>query len=107
MIHTSWQSDAFNWVQENWAKQSKAMGYPTATDPRTGTSLGMFNQLTCIDPKDNTRSYAATTYLAKAEEEGRGNLTVVTESVVRRVLFDRTAAKPRAVGVEMETHGKS
>lgn len=25
MIHTSWQSGAFNWIQENWAKQSKAM----------------------------------------------------------------------------------
>ncbi|KAK4505388.1 hypothetical protein PRZ48_003351 [Zasmidium cellare] len=105
MIHTSWQSDAFNWAQEAWAKQSKAMGYPTSTDPRTGTSLGLFNQLTCVDPSDGTRSYAATTYLKAAE--GRPNLKVVTESVVRKILWDTTGANPRAVGVEMETGGST
>lgn len=103
MIHTSWQSNAFNWVQESWAKQSKAMGYPTSTDPRTGSSLGLFNQLTCIDPKDGTRSYSATTYLAAAQE--RPNLTIITEGVVGKILWDTSDAKPRAVGVEMETKG--
>lgn len=61
----------------------------------------MFNQLTCIDPSDNTRSYAATTYLAAAEK--RPNLTVLTESVVKRVLFDQSRPKPRATGVEIDT----
>ncbi|KAF2165237.1 GMC oxidoreductase [Zasmidium cellare ATCC 36951] len=105
MIHTSWQSDAFSWAQETWPKQSKAMGYPTSTDPRTGTSLGLFNQLTCVDPKDGTRSYAATSYFVAAE--GRKNLTVVTESVVKKILWDTSGSKPRAIGVEMETNSST
>ncbi|KAF7194104.1 Dehydrogenase citC [Pseudocercospora fuligena] len=102
-VHTSFPSSAFNFIQESWVQTSKALGYPNATDPRTGSSLGLFNQLVTVDPRSSTRSYAATTYLAEAE--GRSNLTVVTETMVRKILFDRSSGKPRASGVELEDGG--
>lgn len=104
-IQTSFQKDAFNWVQEAWTQLSKNMGYPTATDPRTGSSLGLFNQLTAVDPKTSTRSYAASTYLVEAEK--RPNFTVVTETLVRRVLLDKsgTGREARASSVELESAG--
>ena len=102
-VHTSFPSSAFNFIQESWVKTSEVLGYPNATDPRTGSSLGLFNQLVTVDPKTSTRSYAATTYLAEAEH--RSNLTVVTETMVRKILFDRSSGKPRASGVELENGG--
>ncbi|KAF2692068.1 GMC oxidoreductase [Lentithecium fluviatile CBS 122367] len=63
--------------------------YPTPKDPRTGSALGGFNQLTAVDPKTLRRSYSAREYyqpnidLEKSDSRGAkatGVSTIVDEA---------------------------
>ncbi|KAF2092467.1 alcohol oxidase [Rhizodiscina lignyota] len=74
-----------SWVAKMWPDTVKALGYPKATDPRSGSALGGFNQLVSVDPKTSTRSYAVSAYYAPVS--GRPNLHVITDAIVTRILF--------------------
>ena len=71
-------------------------------DMRTGGAEGAFQQPASIDPSTKTRSYAGTAHYS-AEIKGRKNLTVLTNTTVKKVLFDTSGPEPVATGVSVVT----
>ncbi len=84
-------------VQAAFAEACKELGFPIAHDHNhpeaTGIGLGPFNLR-----NDNVRVSTAIAYLLPAR--GRPNLSIRSDCLVDRVLFDGN----RAIGVELESH---
>ncbi|UKZ74075.1 hypothetical protein TrVFT333_001730 [Trichoderma virens FT-333] len=81
-----------------WMETFAKLGLEMKTDPRTGKGLGAFQQGGSIDPATKTRSHAASAHYTP-EIASRPNLTVITETTVKRIIFDTSKAEPVAVGV--------
>ena len=45
------------WQQEVWPETCQNAGYPITKDPRSGSAIGGFNQLTTVDPKTMRRRF--------------------------------------------------
>ncbi|KAF8872798.1 GMC oxidoreductase [Gymnopilus junonius] len=61
-------------------------GFKTVDDPYGGDIIGTWIAASNLDPKTWTRSYAANAYLLPVVD--RTNLTIVTNSLVSRILFN-------------------
>ncbi|KAI0771283.1 GMC oxidoreductase [Trametes elegans] len=83
-------------------KACKALGMPYTEDINTGRGTMGVTRLTGNIDSRGQRNSTATAYLTD-EVLARPNLTVATNVMVEKVLFDRSTAKPRAVGVEVST----
>lgn len=95
-------SEGYDANKTAWFETFKELGLDLEKDPREGEAVGAFQSPVTIDPATKTRSFAASAYLSQ-EVRGRKNLVVVTETVVRRIVFDLGGEEPVAVGVEVET----
>jgi choline dehydrogenase len=84
-LHTSFCSSGSGWCEEAWLQTCKNAGFPEAKDPRTGSSLGAFNQLMSIDPATKTRSYSYSAFLEPALH--RSNLSVLTDAKGSKLVF--------------------
>ncbi|KAK6851936.1 aryl-alcohol dehydrogenase [Apiospora arundinis] len=73
-----------------WVKTFDNLGYKLTGDPRTGKAIGAFQNPASIDPETKTRSSSAKAYLGP-EVRQRANLTIMTNSVVKRIVFERDA----------------
>ncbi|KAK7990654.1 hypothetical protein PG990_014934 [Apiospora arundinis] len=73
-----------------WVETFDNLGYKLTGDPRTGKAIGAFQNPASIDPETKTRSSSAKAYLGP-EVRQRANLTVMTNSVVKRIVFERDA----------------
>ncbi|KAK1255988.1 hypothetical protein MKX07_008247 [Trichoderma sp. CBMAI-0711] len=87
-----------------WMEAFAHLGLEMKTDPRTGRGLGAFQQGGSIDPATNTRSHAGSAHYTP-EIASRPNLTVMTETVVQKIIFDASKDDPVAVGVLARTQG--
>ncbi|KAK4620394.1 Dehydrogenase [Fulvia fulva] len=78
----------------------EAVGIPKIADfnSRKGM-LGASQFQTFIDSKGQ-RSSTAVAYLTK-DVASRSNLSIATGQIVTKIVFDKSGAKPRAVGIEM------
>ncbi|KAL7822819.1 GMC oxidoreductase [Trichoderma gracile] len=85
-----------------WMEAFGHLGLEMKTDPRMGMGLGAFQQGGSIDPTTNTRSHAGNAHYTP-EIARRPNLTVVTETVVQKIIFDTSKYEPVAVGVLVRT----
>lgn len=88
-----------------WPKTIVNAGYAPANDPRTGSAIGGFNQLSTIDPKHNRRSYSAREYYEPNKD--RANLFVLTHALVSKVELEKNADSVKATGVQFTYHGSS
>ncbi|KAK1753791.1 hypothetical protein QBC47DRAFT_430764 [Echria macrotheca] len=100
-IHVSF-SEGYGPTNKAWMETFKGLGLEVKTDPRTGTALGAFQNPASIDPATKTRSYAANGYYSP-EVAGRKNLVVMTETLVKRIVFDTSGDEVVATGVEIST----
>ncbi|KAK1252622.1 hypothetical protein MKX08_003809 [Trichoderma sp. CBMAI-0020] len=85
-----------------WMETFAKLGLEMKADPRNGKALGAFQQGANIDPATHTRSYAANAHYTP-EIASRPNLTVITETVVKKIVFDTSGAEPVATGVLVRT----
>lgn len=85
-----------------WMETFAKLGLEMKTDPRTGKALGAFQQGANIDPATHTRSYAASAHYTP-EIAKRPNLTVLTETTVKKIIFDTSGTEPVATGVLVRT----
>jgi choline dehydrogenase-like flavoprotein len=74
-------------------------------DPRAGSAIGGFNQLSTIDPKTGQRSYATNAYLLP--HMNRPNLFILTEAFVERIILEQFSSGYRASAVQFSSGGKS
>ncbi|CAH0046295.1 unnamed protein product [Clonostachys solani] len=95
-------SEGYGTTNKAWMESFKKFGLEVAGDIRAGGALGAFQQPGTIDPETKTRSYALTAYYTH-EIAGRKNLTVVTNTVVKKLLFDTSGVEPVANGSGPET----
>ncbi|KAL7938233.1 GMC oxidoreductase [Trichoderma chlorosporum] len=91
-------SEGYSQPNAAWMETFANLGLKMETDPRTGKGLGAFQQGSSIDPATNTRSYAASAHYTP-QIASRPNLTVITETTAKKIVFDTSKAEPVAVGV--------
>ncbi|CAN9167330.1 alcohol oxidase [Alternaria alternata] len=102
-VHVSFAKTDVTWGQDVWPKTIANAGYSPAKDPRTGSAIGGFNQLSTVDPEHNRRSYAAREYYEPNAD--RPNMTLVTHALVSKVELKQTAGQVKATGVEFTVDG--
>ena len=90
-------------LDEAWPRTYASLGLSPSSDPRDGLALGGYTNLININPADWSRSYAATGYLARAEN--RSNLMVVTGAQANQILFKQDVGGPTANGVSYMKDG--
>lgn len=90
-------------MQDIWPKTILNAGYEKAQDPRSGSAIGGFNQLTTVDPEHNRRSYAARAYYEP--NAGRPNLALQLNALVSKIRFEKSTATARATSVEFIVQG--
>ncbi|KAK3305419.1 uncharacterized protein B0T15DRAFT_196546 [Chaetomium strumarium] len=99
-IHVSF-SEGYSVTNKTWLQTFADLGLEVSGDPRDGSALGAFQSQASIDPVTHTRSYAASGYYTP-EVAKRPNLVVLTETLVNKILFDRTGGEDAvATGVEI------
>lgn len=81
-----------------WMETFARFGLNMTADMRSENALGAFQQPASIDPVTKTRSYAATAHLTPAIAN-RPNLTILTGTVVKKIIFDTTGPEPVATGI--------
>ncbi|KAL1796432.1 hypothetical protein ACET3X_004972 [Alternaria dauci] len=102
-IHISFPRTDVSWAQNVWPKTIVNAGYSPAKDPRTGSAIGGFNQLSTVDPEHNRRSYAAREYYEPNAD--RPNMTLITHALVSKVELEKTAEQIKATGVHFTVDG--
>lgn len=91
-------SEGYGMTNSAWMKAFEKLGLSMTSDMRAGAAIGAFQQPASIDPATKTRSYAATAHYTD-KIAARPNLTVLTETVVKKVTFDSSGPEPIATGV--------
>lgn len=85
-----------------WMETFANLGLRMTADPRTGRALGAFQTMASIDPSKKTRSWAASAYFGP-EVRARPNLTVLSDTVVKRIVTEGTGQDVVAKGVVVRT----
>lgn len=85
-----------------WMDAFKNLGLGPKTDPRSGAAIGAFQQAATIHPETKTRTSAVTAYLTD-DVRKRSNLTVLTETVVKKIILESVDGSDEfsATGVEV------
>lgn len=86
-----------------WMDAFEKLGLKMNAEPRNGSAVGAFQQAATIDPVTKTRTSSVSAYLTE-EVRARPNLTILTDTIVSRVILDKSedgTSKPVAVGVEI------
>ncbi|KAI9753410.1 MAG: hypothetical protein M4579_005182 [Chaenotheca gracillima] len=100
---------SFGPLQKAWDPTFDTLGLGIDGDPFDGQAIGGFTTPISQDPKNISRSYAATAYYNPVK--GRPNLKLLTDALVTKVKFaDRGCdqnAPLMATGVTFTTKGKS
>lgn len=103
-IQTSFSGDISHPVREAWADSFKESGHYMPEDPFLNGSVGSFSCLATIDPVRKERSYSANAYYNPAK--GRGNLRVLTNAHVEKILTQKRGGSTKATGVQFTQDGE-
>lgn len=95
-------SEGYGPTNKAWMDTFSELGLTVDSDPRQGAALGAFQNTASIDPVTKTRSYAVSGYLDPSVS-ARPNLTILTETTVRKIIFDTSHDDAAATGVEVLT----
>ncbi|KZL75639.1 gmc oxidoreductase [Colletotrichum incanum] len=94
--------EGYNSMNAAWMCTFDNLGLGVTGDPRSGKSFGAFQNPCSIDPETKTRSFAASAYYTP-EVAQRSNLVVLTESLVKKIVFDNTEGDVSVTGVQIIT----
>ncbi|KAK7754268.1 hypothetical protein SLS62_003846 [Diatrype stigma] len=87
-LHVSFAAEETKWP-EVWRDTLANMGFPVSMNPLSGQILGAFKDPETVHPTTKSRSYAGSAYLEPARS--RNNLTVWTNALVDKVIFDQSS----------------
>lgn len=89
--------------EKAWIDGLEALGFPR-TDALSGRLGGPTLAPETINPQTKQRSYAANAYLDPVQD--RPNLTIRTETVVNKILFEKTSPDSNAVATGVQIASK-
>lgn len=95
--------DGYSSMNTAWMETFANLGLKMTGDPRSGKAIGGFQNAATIDPETKTRISAQTAYL-KPEVRARKNLTIVLETMVLKVLLEKSE-DGEAVATGIATRG--
>ncbi|KAH8600629.1 aryl-alcohol dehydrogenase [Bisporella sp. PMI_857] len=104
-IQTSFPGDSSHPIRKAWAETLKTSGYHMTQDPFLNASIGGFSALASIDPVTKERSYAVTAYYNPIKS--RGNLHVITNALVEKILFEEVGGVLQTTGVQYRYHNET
>lgn len=87
-LQVSYPDQSGNEWPKIWKDTLADLGFSVSGDLFTGTANGLIVNPESIDPATKKRSHAQSAYLTPALE--RGNVTVVTEAIVDKIIFNRS-----------------
>ncbi|KXH50234.1 GMC oxidoreductase [Colletotrichum nymphaeae SA-01] len=90
--------EGYSSMNAAWMRTFDKLGLGVTGDPRGGKAHGAFQNPCSIDPENKTRSFAASAYYTP-EVAARPNLVVLTETQVKKVIFDTAGGGVSATGV--------
>ncbi|WYZ37638.1 hypothetical protein EsH8_II_001144 [Colletotrichum jinshuiense] len=94
--------EGYNITNTSWIDTFSNLGLGVTGDPRGGKAFGAFQNPCSIDPETKTRSFSATAYYTP-EVSKRPNLVVLTETHVKKVIFDTANGEVAASGLQVIT----
>ena len=105
-LQLSFPDNSDNEWPQVWKDTLAGLDIPVTGDLLTGEANGLIVNPETVDPETKTRSHAGSVYLGPALS--RGNLTVVTEATVEKILFDKSnPAEVLAEGVQYTKAGET
>ncbi|CAN8102310.1 unnamed protein product [Discula destructiva] len=97
--------EGFGPNNSSWNDAFQSLGLGAKMDPRSGAAIGAFQQAATIHPETKTRTSSVTAYLTE-EVRKRANLTIVTDTMVKRVILEPVAGSGEFVAQGVEVRGK-
>lgn len=98
-LQVGWGNDYPETLHGAWVKTfDNLLGRGMTGDPRKGEAVGGFQNMESVSPDTRCRSYAANAYYG-SEARARPNLTVMTDTLVFRILTEETPSGIVATGV--------
>lgn len=87
-----------------WMDAFRNLGLGAKSDPRNGAAIGAFQQAATIHPETKTRTSAVTAYLTE-DVRKRPNLSIITDTMVKRVILEPVDGSDEfcAKGVEVRS----
>jgi choline dehydrogenase-like flavoprotein len=102
-LQTSYTSHLEDPIPKSWNETFKNIGLQMTSDPFSGSGVGSFSSLSSVNPKSGERCYAGTAYFEPIAS--RENLSILTCSLVEKILFARKQSDVKATGVQFQHNG--
>ncbi|KAL1900082.1 hypothetical protein Cpir12675_001083 [Ceratocystis pirilliformis] len=99
-------SNGYGRMNSAWMDVFERLDLKMTSDPRSGTAIGAFQQPATINPETRERMFSANSYLTP-EVRARPNLTVMTNSLVSKVVLDKGEDRGEAVATGVMIRGAS
>jgi choline dehydrogenase-like flavoprotein len=90
-------------IQKAWVDTFRNLGLENIQDPLSGHAIGGHTSTCHITGDRHERSHAGVAYLQPVLD--RANLTVVTNALVHKLVFDKASSDPVVQGVEYSQDG--
>ncbi|OCK84459.1 GMC oxidoreductase [Lepidopterella palustris CBS 459.81] len=100
-LHVAFREGASNF-HSSWLEAFQKMGFGDSNDPIDGNKIGAFFPPASINPNGNSRSYAAPAYY-NAEVSSRPNLSLLSETLVEKVILSSHNGTTTATGVQIRS----
>ncbi|KAI8946161.1 GMC oxidoreductase [Xylaria longipes] len=84
-LQISFAAEETQWPA-TWRETISNLGFPVSMNPLSGTTYGAHMDPESVHPTTKLRSYTGSAYLEPARS--RGNLTIWTDTLVEKVIFD-------------------
>jgi choline dehydrogenase-like flavoprotein len=104
-IQTSFTGVIENPMPKAWVESFQKLNMGTTADPFSGNSMGAYSNMSTVDGKTKTRSYAASGYAAPAML--RSNLKIIYDAEVQRVILQKSELEVEAYGIEAIVDGET
>ncbi len=89
---------------KTWPETFKNLNFAMTTDPLSGHSTGGFSYQSSIDPRNWERSHAGSAYYAPVAD--RPNLHLLTDSLVEKIILEKSKGDVIATGMQFTRDGK-
>ncbi|KAK0634286.1 aryl-alcohol dehydrogenase [Bombardia bombarda] len=92
-------------IREAWTETFKAKNQLVAEDPYINPTVGAFSHLSSTDPVTKQRNSSVSAYYNGSKD--RENLTVVTNALVDKIVFEQDSGPLKAIGVQYQVNGST